>query len=991
MALPRITPAFSRAYRTLTPEQKQAVDTIEGPVMVIAGPGTGKTQILTLRIANIIKETDTPPDAILALTFTESGVAAMRRRLASIIGSAAYRVHIHTFHGFCNDVIKRFPDEFPRIIGGEPISDIEKISLIRSCVEKGTYAHIKPFGNNFHYVNDLRQKMSELKRENISPERLATHLREARSALESQPDLYHEKGAHKGKMKGDYQTQLKRIERTEELLSVYEAYEAGLRSSRRFDFEDMIVEVVSALSRNADLLLRLQEEYLYVLADEHQDANTAQNTLLELLTSYHEHPNIFVVGDEKQAIFRFQGASLENFLYFKRKYPRATVISLVTSFRSGQAVLDYAHTLIGASADTEAAKLRVPLVAHAKDMHSSVEIHVCADVPAEHQFIAERVSAHIHEGVPASDIAVLYRTNREAELIARALRAKHVLVTIESDQNVLEDPDVRKFLVLLRAVTHLGVDEHMAHVLHVPCVGVTPLDAYKLIKHARRSHLLIAEVMKSEQLLRAASVEHPEKVIALYKTLELLARSEGSVPEIVGRTMRELGYLGHILASERAVELIEKMAGLMRDIEKLSIGNPDYSLRTLLEHLVLLDEYRIPITKDIRAVPRAGSVRLMTAHRSKGLEFEYVYITRVLDGVWGGGRDRTLFELPTGGIRGDDEDERRLLYVAITRAKSGVYLTYPERAGDKEVLPSRFLEEIEGVATRHVYEGTVSAVSVLETPPQAISAPLPDKEFLNELFLEQGLSVTALNNYLTCPWRYFYSNLIRIPTEQSLHLHYGNAVHRALRLFFDARNAEPQSKEVLLQNFSDAVGHLPLVAKDMEALLSRGKEHLSKWYDTYHKTWAPSYKSEYHVEVEYPRTVEGVPRVLLRGDIDALAFESTSGVHVLDYKTGVPKSRNAIQGLTKTDTGDYFRQLIFYRLLLDTEGKYTCIDATLDFLQPDAKGTLHKETFEITGEHVETLCADIERVSSEIWNLAFWETRCGDKECESCRLRDLMR
>jgi DNA helicase-2/ATP-dependent DNA helicase PcrA len=407
--------------------------------------------------------------------------------------------------------------------------------------------------------------------------------------------------------------------------------------------------------------------------------------------------------------------------------------------------------------------------------------------------------------------------------------------------------------------------------------------------------------------------------------------------------------------------------------------------------LVLLDEYRIPITKDIRAVPRAGSVRLMTAHRSKGLEFEHVYITRVLDGVWGGGRDRTLFELPTGGVRGDDEDERRLLYVAITRAKRGVYLTYPERDGDKEVLPSRFLEEIEGVAQRYVYSKTVPALTTLSTPPQPISAPLPDKAFLNELFLEQGLSVTALNNYLTCPWRYFYSNLIRIPTEQSMYLHYGNAVHRALRLFFDARNTAPQPKEVLLQHFFDAVGHLPLVHKDMEALRARGKEHLSVWYDTYHTTWAPSYKSEYHVEVEYPRNVDGVPRVLLRGDIDALAFASSTGVHVLDYKTGAPKSRNAIQGLTKNDTGDYFRQLTFYRLLLDTEGKYTCLDATLDFLQPDTKGKMHKETFEITNDHVESLCTEIDRAVKEIWDLSFWERRCEEEECEFCRLRDLMK
>ncbi|MBP9669729.1 MAG: ATP-dependent helicase, partial [Candidatus Pacebacteria bacterium] len=361
----RQSPVFSKLYRGLNAAQKQAVDTLDGPVMVVAGPGTGKTQILTLRIAHILRETDTPPDAILALTFTESGVTAMRKRLVRIIGSEAYRVGIFTFHGFCNEIIRRYPEDFGRIIGAEPTTDIEKIDILRSIIEGHTFEHLKPFGDTFYYVNDLRQAISELKRENVTPDKLRTSLSAARRSFEATEGLYHERGAHQGKMKGIHEVAAKRLARTEELLVVYEAYQEALRAKRLYDFDDMIVEAVSALETNPALLLRVQEEYHYLLADEHQDANTAQNRLLELLASFHERPNIFVVGDEKQAIFRFQGASLDNFFYFKKLYPEASLIALTEGYRSGQKILDASHSMI----QKDGVEGRIPLVSRAGVSH----------------------------------------------------------------------------------------------------------------------------------------------------------------------------------------------------------------------------------------------------------------------------------------------------------------------------------------------------------------------------------------------------------------------------------------------------------------------------------------------------------------------------------------------------------------------------------------------------------------------------------------------
>ncbi len=337
---------FKELYKKLNFRQREAVDAIEGPVMVIAGPGTGKTQILTLRIVNILRKTDIPPDAILALTFTEAGVSAMRKRLVSIIGSPAYRVGIFTFHSFCNDIIKRFPEEFPRIIGSTNVSDIDKIVIIKELIEKTTLKLLRPYGDTFYYLHPVRQKISELKRENISPKELELRIKNNELRFKKIPDIRHQKGVYKGKMKGKYETEKKNIEKNKELLKIYITYENMLAERKLYDYEDMILEVIRALEKKQDFCLRLQEEYQYVLADEHQDANNAQNKLLELLVSFHENPNLFIVGDEKQAIYRFQGASLENFLYFQKKYKGARVIILEDNYRSTQTILDAAHSVM---------------------------------------------------------------------------------------------------------------------------------------------------------------------------------------------------------------------------------------------------------------------------------------------------------------------------------------------------------------------------------------------------------------------------------------------------------------------------------------------------------------------------------------------------------------------------------------------------------------------------------------------------------------------
>ncbi|MDQ5927940.1 MAG: ATP-dependent helicase UvrD/PcrA, partial [Patescibacteria group bacterium] len=397
------SPVFDKSYKGLNPEQKDAVDTIHGPVMVIAGPGTGKTTLLTLRIANILKETDASASSILALTFTESAVSSMRQKLFGIIGTDAYRVQINTFHGFANDIIRRYPEYFPRIIGSRNIREIEIIKMIREIIDANDFAHIKPFGSPFHYVRDAVKSIQSLKREGVTPEKFIENVElSSRPA----PDGVHNVDDLPSKKDADVEV---RTLRNKELATVYKAYEAMLTERKLYDFDDMLLDVVAALRDNDTLRATLQERFQFILADEHQDANASQNAILELLCSFDDKPNLLIVGDEKQAIFRFQGASLENFLYFKRKFPSAKVIFLTSNYRSGQPILDAAHSLITkGSLPADAEHLRKPLIANTKDS-ANIRVVATSSEKEERAFIVAELRTAQETGVPWEEIAIIYR------------------------------------------------------------------------------------------------------------------------------------------------------------------------------------------------------------------------------------------------------------------------------------------------------------------------------------------------------------------------------------------------------------------------------------------------------------------------------------------------------------------------------------------------------------------------------------------------------
>lgn len=959
------TQAFATAYAGLNAAQKKAVDAIEGPVMVIAGPGTGKTQILTLRIANILLQTDTAPSSILALTFTEAGAKAMRERLRRYIGARAYQVPIYTFHGFAEKLIKDYPDAYGRIIGGRPASSLEKITILESIIDTSGVKVLRPAGDPSYYVTHLQHILSDLKKEYVAPDDLAALVSRQEQELSSM-EQFHQKGAHKGKVKGDYSKKEKAIEKNRELVVIYRQYEAMLRSLRLYDFEDMITETVKALDTNEDMLRDLQEQYQYLLADEHQDVNGSQNRILASLAAFHDAPNIFVVGDEKQAIYRFQGASLQNFLYFTEQFPGTTVIHLTENYRSGQVILDAAHSLVQVESGP-LHDLRVPLTAAAVN-ESRVTRRTFSHQSVEDEWLVADVKAQVAAGVPPEEIAVIVRTNREVEAYAMLLRRSGVAVEASADGDILEHTITHTIEGLLQAVVGERDEEGLFTLLHGAYWGLAARDVIRIVR-ARTYTTPLSELLYSEVLLRDLGVENVAGALRIGQVIATARDKSVTEPphRVLEFLITESGLLSYVTQQD-PFEGVRVIRRLYDEVEAVVLANQVQDLRAVIAMFTQTRNYKLALGAPY-ITTNLKSVQVMTAHKSKGLEFAVVYVPHLQDSIWGGGSKKTYFDIPLGlGTLPDDviDDEKRLLYVAMTRAKGTLNFSGSEvNAAGKVLVPTRFFDTIDADTV------VVESVESVETNfnPAALFqqrlSPQPlDTAFLKHALSTKGFSATSFNNYLTNPWDYVYLNVLQIPRVQETHLQFGTAIHAVLEYatkLYTATGALPSVTHVKTR-LEQALGRLPLSPVEFSRLHERGLEVLVPYLAHMTPTLPVRTLEEFKVSVVLPTGIPELPELPLTGNLDRLDFDASGQVvRVVDYKTGKPKTRNAIEGLTASDDGAYKRQLVFYALLLELYGDtgYQTRTGVLSFVQADTKGVIHEEEFTITDTDIADLKAQL--------------------------------
>ncbi|HSV94965.1 MAG TPA: ATP-dependent DNA helicase [Spirochaetia bacterium] len=978
--MPNSTPEFDLAYKKLNDAQRQAVDTIEGPVLVLAGPGTGKTQVLTTRIANILKETDTDPSSILALTFTEAATKEMRTRLINLIGKDGYLVQVTTFHSFCADVIAQNPERFSKPAGMQNVTDLEKIQIIQEILEQGNFALLKPIGDPLFYLPYILNSISDLKREGFTIEKYSQLV----SLLKDEFELEKDDLSKTARIEKE-----KLVSKNLDLLDIYENYQNKLTTLGRFDFNDMINWVVEAFEKDPDFLLGYQEKFQYLLVDEYQDTNSAQNRLIFALASYWgEQANIFAVGDPNQSIFRFQGASKENVREFEKAFPGHTKIVLDQSYRSTQTILDSAATLLG----------ETPLHANTELKDEKIKTVEFSSTVLEDEFITSDIQEKIKKGASPKDFAVIVKENKDVDILVNLFKQKNIPYHLEGGTNILATPLVSQFLKILKVATtlHNKVDDlDLFTVLNFPYFHLNPLSILKISRQAHQERKTLVDSLQSDH------PELDEKVVEAY-LLFVSWNSKAAthtLPEMFQMILQESGLLEYILALPQPIIELNRFGTLFDDVKSQSTSFPDLDLFGYVYNLQIMEENNLKLEEQV-LIGNDDAVTLTTAHKSKGLEWNTVYIYRFADTHWGNKAKREMIKLPDGIIVYEDTDkedknaeERRLFYVAATRAKQELFLTgstqYENSA--KMIFPAMFLEDlpkenIEKVDTKKI-ENSAHILATLMSPAKEETLLDGEAEYLKEIIKDLKLSPTALNTYLRCHYKFKLDNLYRIPRSKAPAMCFGTAVHYALeQLFRELNNGKLESKEIFLKDFEAALQREIMTETDFKDRLAHGKKVLTNYYDKYEKEFTACLFTEKSFGTSLTSQIH-LGDSALTGKVDRIEVtnEKEKHVRVIDYKTGKPKTRNEIEGNTKNSDGDYKRQLTFYQLLseLDKSFQYEVKETQIDFIEPDAQNNFHRENFIISPEDVTELKKVIKTSVSQIRDLDFTRTEDLTK-CSTC-------
>ncbi len=968
--------SFISLYGKLNKKQKEAVDAIEGPVMVIAGPGTGKTTILTLRIANILKRTDTPAHGILAITYTDAGVKAMRQKLHGIIGSRAHEVNIHTFHSFAVAMISEYHDHFLHLDGLRHMTDVEQESLIRAIIAEPKFTDIRPLGKPEAYIPAIMSSIDTAKREALTPEMVREHARKEIERIKNDENSISTRGASKGKLKAEALEMIEKCERTILFGDVYEEYEKRKLEGKRMDFNDLIIELLVAL-RNDELFLRLiQERFLYLMVDEHQDTNDAQNFIVALIAEFFETPNIFIVGDEKQAIYRFQGASVENFLLLQKRWPAMKVISLDTNYRSHQGILDAGYSVIENNYEGDEHKdLRIELKSGNKVKAVPIEAVTGENVPAIEKELILRLKS-ISEKEPEATIAIITRRNRDLERIIRLLEAAHIPVSSERSVDIFHHPVGAIFFDLIEYLADPSRNDALSRTLAAGMWGLPFEESAVLIK-----------------ALRSSQASELEKRIPALIHLQRKSLNDGAVGFLVD-TADQSGYTSLLARDPAYIHVWRGIITLAESLARESgIQSPVELMKAMLAYRLSAESKTVKVSVGAPDFP----IQAMTAHGSKGLEFDYVFIPYATEEAWVGRSRGSSFVLPQKKSADDIRDVRRLFYVALTRARThAVVLSALEESDGKALTPLRFIAELDPKSVLN--KMLPRAETELPVSPSRNDASAGGSSKLvslaKEVLLNSGLSVTALNHFLECPNKFLYASILKLPQAPSPAAEKGTAMHEAIsRVWTDGDRSAAHIAEIIIATISEYLETSFLPINEKEAVKKELSENAPIVGSALEAHFAA--KGPIHTE-RWARTVfEGShdgKKILMpiHGKLDAIV-ESAGALDVYDYKTRQGMSLNKIKGETKDSNGDYFRQLVFYKLLLADEPKWKgrSVRPSLVFVSPDDKGRCPIVTLEIKPEEVAAIKQQIQSVIDSVWSGDIAKAGCGDPACEWCGLKKL--
>jgi DNA helicase-2/ATP-dependent DNA helicase PcrA len=859
----------------LNAAQKQAVFHVDGPALVVAGAGTGKTAVISMRIAHLLLSEKIPAESILALTFTEKAATEMQDRVERLLPYGYVDSDILTFHALGDKILREFGFELGLPSDFVVMSGFQQSIVMRQVLDGIELSYYKKPSDPFSFSDALLQAISRLKDENISAEDFTVF---AKSQAKKEDPA--------------------EAERIRDLSDIYTAYQSSCLDKGMIDHGDQIMLVISLLRSFPKILSYLQLKYKYILVDEYQDTNFSQSYLLKLLSK--KHQNIMVVGDDDQSIYGFRGAAISNILSFTRDFPGAVQIVLNNNYRSSQKILDASYKLIQNNNPYRLEvenKINKKLTGD-KKIPSDVVVTTADTLPVEMNNLAQQILMYNQEkNIPFSEIAVLLRTNRQAIDVANALQKHSVPYVVSESQNLFDQAEIK---VLVNFI-HILSDPSASAALY----GLLASDLYQIPLDQIAQYS--AKANRTHQNLEAYLLEQKDIPASISLVLTTIAgfrasAQAGNAGMVVYDFLKASGYLDRLVKQAEKdpapviqIQNITQFFSLVKDFER---ANADPHIYALWGYLVGIKETGSDIKIQVSPLD-SDSVSVMTVHKAKGLEFSAVCVIDLTELTFPGKNMSDKIKLPDGLLSKSDNkvpwhifEERRLFYVAITRAKQYLYLSSSFDHGGKRLKkPSRFIEETTGKG----YELPKNKNAVdLSSLKNFEKLPVSPKDPLSKFISGDGwlhMTTGQVADYLYSPKEFWYFHVLSLPKGPFHSLIYGSAIHAAIETYYLARL---QRKDIdinelykVYENSWSSEGFVSLQHEKDQ--LERGKIVLKSFYDReQQKDDVPE-----HIEKEFHLKIDQL-KLKISGRYDAV-FDRNGKIEVRDFKTGAVDTEKVAQ------------------------------------------------------------------------------------------------
>lgn len=897
-----------RTYK-LNKTQQEAVSYVDGPLLIVAGAGTGKTSVITHKIVDLIEQGLAKPEEILALTFTEKAAQEMQERVDQKLNISYTDIQISTFHSFAQRLLEQYgldvgiPNHFSLF------THTEAWLLLKEHIYDLELDYYRPLGNPTKHIHEFLKHFSKCKDELITPEEYLKHAEEVVLDKDS--------------------VQVDERSRLVEMANAYHYYNQLLLKKGALDFGDLLFYAVKLLETRQSIRAQLQKRYKYILVDEFQDVNYAQYELVKYLA---EEAQLTVVGDDDQSIYAFRGASVSNILRFKDDYPKAKEIVLAKNYRSAQSILDHAYTLVSNNnPDRLEVRLNInkKLTAAGDEKGLIKHLHT-QTAEQEVQAVVEHIAKHKSKDVSWGDMAILVRANTHAEPFIEALESAAIPVQFHAASGLYRQPIVIDAFNILRAIVYPYNSAAIYRIMRIPSLQLPESDILRIIHHAKKKAIPYIEALQQvpELNLSQQTQVAAAKIVSTIIQASKKARYE-KPSHLLYNVLESLGYLTYLAHAEakgdpEAGSTILQLRQFLDMLEAYQMATTDAHVSHFVDYFSEVlesgEEGKMP-----QLSSSLDAVQVMTVHSSKGLEFEYVFMVNMVD-------DRFPTRRRSAGIRIPDElvkeqlpegdahyqEERRLCYVGMTRAKKALYFSSADNYGGvRQKKVSRFLHELDIIAENVATRPALANKKTEENRGKQVN--------IQQYELPRAFSFSQIKTYQTCPYKYKLGHVLKLPSKGSASFSFGQTIHATLHQFyakikelnsasqgslFDLASPSEQkvnsdddiqvpSLDELLHIYESAwIGDWYKNKRQREEYYQKGKEILKTFYALEKDNWNIPEKLESWFKIK-------IGDYTIQGRMDRVDQLEDGTLEIIDYKTGKTREK-----LTAEDK----EQLLIYQI-----------------------------------------------------------------------------